>query len=268
MMGLKEGGAGSRELANKVIVVTGGKGLLGKALVRCIAMHGGHAIAADINVDNEKLSTEGRARGKWSGDICLLKMDITSDVSIRTAIAEIDANYGRIDALVNAAYPRNKHYGRKLEDVGYDDFCMNLSAHVGGYFLTSQQFAGYFKQQGYGTIVNVASIYGVVSPKFEIYHGTSMTMPVEYAAIKAAVIQLTKYIAKYFKGSNIRANCISPGGILDGQPGSFLSNYNSHGMTKGMLAVEDLMGAMVFLLSDMSKYVNGQNLIVDDGWTL
>lgn len=258
----------ARELDNKVIVVTGGQGLLGKALVRCIATHGGHAVAVDINVDCDGLSTEGQSAEMCSGDIGFLKMDITSDVSIRTAIAEIHAKYGRIDALVNAAYPRNKHYGRKFEDVSYDDFCMNLSTHVGGYFLTSQQFAAYFKQQGLGAIVNVASIYGVVPPRFEVYQGSSMTMPVEYAAIKSAVIHLTKYMAKYFKGSNIRVNCISPGGILDGQPVSFLSAYNSFGMSKGMLDVEDLMGAMVFLLSDMSKFVNGQNLVVDDGWSL
>jgi len=257
-----------RELDNKVIVVTGGNGLLGKALVRCIAMNGGHAIAADINVGSEGLSTEDRSGDRCSGDISYLKMDITSDASIRSAIAEIHEKYGRIDSLVNAAYPRNKNYGRKFEDVSYNDFCMNLSTHVGGYFLTSQQFAAYFKQQGIGTIVNVASIYGVVPPRFEVYNGSSMTMPVEYAAIKSAVIHLTKYMAKYFKGSNVRVNCISPGGILDGQPESFLSKYNSHGLTKGMLDVEDLMGAMVFLLSDMSKYVNGHNLIVDDGWNL
>lgn len=267
-MSIKECEVGSHELANKVIVVTGGKGLLGKALVRSIATHGGHAIAADINVDYESLFTEDRSGEECSGDIGFLKMDITSSASIRTAIAEIDARYGRIDALVNAAYPRNKNYGRKFEDVSYADFCMNLSTHVGGYFLTSQQFAAYFKQQGLGAIVNIASIYGVVAPRFEVYQGSSMTMPVEYAAIKSAVIHLTKYMAKYFKGSNLRVNSISPGGILDGQAESFLSSYNSHGMTKGMLDVEDVMGAMVFLLSDMSKYVNGQNLIVDDGWTL
>lgn len=258
----------ARELDNKVIVVTGGQGLLGKALVRCIATHGGHAIAADINVDCDGLSTEGQSAEMSSGDIGFLQMDITSEGSIRTAIAEIHAKYGRIDALVNAAYPRNKHYGRKFEDVSYDDFCMNVSTHVGGYFLTSQQFAAYFKQQGQGAIVNVASIYGVVPPRFEVYQDSSMTMPVEYAAIKSAVIHLTKYMAKYFKGSHLRVNCISPGGILDGQPESFLSAYNSFGMSKGMLDVEDLMGAMVFLLSDMSKFVNGQNLVVDDGWSL
>jgi len=128
------------------------------------------------------------------------------------AIAFVHETYGRIDALVNNAYPRNKHYGRFLMDVEYDDFCDNLNLNLGGYFLTSQQFAAYFLKQGFGNIVNIASIYGVVAPKFEIYENTPMTMPVEYAVIKSALIHLTKYFAKSFKGKNIRTNSLSPGG--------------------------------------------------------
>lgn len=256
------------ELKDKVLVVTGGAGLLGEAFVRCLASHGGKAIAADINFDDGGNFHDACEKTDQPGSVTLLNMDVTSLNSISEAVSRIHAKFGRIDALVNAAYPRNKHYGRKFEDVTYEDFCENTSMHVGGYFLTSQQFANYFKEQGFGTIINVASVYGVVAPRFEIYQETKMTMPVEYAAIKSAVIHLTKYMAKYFKGNNIRVNCISPGGILDGQPEEFLSRYNGHGMSKGMLNVEDLMGALVFLLSDMARYVNGQNLIVDDGWTL
>ena len=95
---------------------------------------------------------------------------------------------------------------------------------MGGYFLTSQRYAKYFQNQGYGNIVNIASIYGVVTPKFAIYNETEMTSPVEYAAIKAGLIHLTKYMAKYLKGKNIRVNTISPGGILNNQPKQFLKN--------------------------------------------
>jgi len=92
--------------------------------------------------------------------------------------------------------------------------------------------------------------------------------PVEYAAIKSAIVHLTKYMAQYFKGSNIRVNCISPGGILDGQPDEFLVRYKRLAATKGMLDPKDLQGTLLFLLSDMSEYINGQNIVVDDGWTL
>jgi NAD(P)-dependent dehydrogenase (short-subunit alcohol dehydrogenase family) len=95
-----------------------------------------------------------------------------------------------------------------------------------------------------------------------------MTTPVEYAAIKSGMLHLTKYMAKYFKGKNIRVNAISPGGILDGQPREFLSEYNQKCLTKGMLDGCDLSGTLVFLLSDMSMYINGQNIVVDDGFSL
>ena len=105
-------------------------------------------------------------------------------------------------------------------------------------------------------------------PKFEIYNRTNMTMPVEYAAIKSGLIHLTKYMAQYFKADQIRVNAISPGGILDNQPQSFLNEYKKHCAMKGMLDPSDIVGALIFLLSDHSKYVNGQNIIVDDGFSL
>jgi NAD(P)-dependent dehydrogenase (short-subunit alcohol dehydrogenase family) len=126
----------------------------------------------------------------------------------------------------------------------------------------------YFQKQGYGNIINISSIYGAMAPKFEIYDNTEMTMPVEYAAIKSGMLHLTKYMAKYFKGKNIRVNAISPGGILNNQPSEFLSKYNQNCSTKGMLDAKDLNGTLIFLLSDMSNYINGQNIVVDDGFTL
>ena len=256
------------ELAEKVVVVTGGAGLLGKSFSRCIAANGGTAIIADICEDSSKALVRELQCENSTGSAEFVTLDITSQSSLASVVSHLNNKFGRVDAVVNAAYPRNHNYGRKFEEVTYDDFCQNMSMHVGGYFLTSQQFAKYFKKQGFGKIVNIASIYGVVAPRFEIYEGTTITTPVEYAAIKSAVIHLTKYLAKYFKGDNIQVNCISPGGIQDKQPANFLKNYNKYGLSKGMLDVDDISGALVFLLSDASKYVNGQNLIVDDGWSL
>ena len=107
-----------------------------------------------------------------------------------------------------------------------------------------------------------------MTPRFEVYTGTSMTMPVEYAAIKSAIINLTKYMAKYFKGTGIRVNAISPGGILGAQPVEFIDRYAENCLSKGMLGAEDLNGTLLYLLSDMGAYVNGQNIIVDDGFRL
>jgi NAD(P)-dependent dehydrogenase (short-subunit alcohol dehydrogenase family) len=232
-----------------------------------VAEAGGVTIIADVDSDRgnrvaESIATSGVRQVDFH------QLDITSKESAEELINTISARYGRIDALVNNAYPRNSRYGRKFEDVSYEDFCDNVGTHLGGYFLMAQQFGAYFKRQGHGNIVNMASIYGVVAPKFEVYDDTPMTMPVEYAAIKSAVIHLTKYLAKYFKGDNIRVNCISPGGILAGQPEEFLASYNGFALTKGMLDARDICGTLLFLLSDLSSYVNGQNILVDDGWSL
>ena len=139
---------------------------------------------------------------------------------------------------------------------------------LGCYFLTSQQFITYFQKQGYGNVINISSIYGVITPRFEIYNNTEMTTPVEYIAIKSALINLTKYMAKYFKGSNIRFNSVSLGGIFNNQPDSFIQGYNSYCLNKGMLDPKDINGVIIFLLSENSTFINGQNIIVDDGFTL
>jgi len=248
-------------LKDKVIIITGGAGLIGRNIVKAIIENQGVAIVADSNIGKAKEVAEEM------GGIAYF-LDITSKESINQLVESVSQRYKTIDAVINNAYPRNENYGRKFEDVEYSDFCENLSLHLGGYFLVAQQLSLYFKKQGFGNIINMSSIYGVIAPRFEVYKGTLMTMPVEYAAIKSGLIHLTKYIAKYYKGNNIRCNAISLGGIEDNQPQSFLDSYKTYALNKGMLDPKDIIGTVIFLLSNMSQYINGQNIIVDDGWIL
>lgn len=254
-------------LNGKVVVVTGGAGLLGRNFVAEVVKQGGVAVVADRNEDAAaQVVTD--VCGKLGGLAYAAPLDITDADSVSKLIAAVMQRSGRVDALVNNAYPRNSNYGRKLEEVSYDDFCDNLGMHLGGYFLTSQRFAAAFRAQGHGNIVNMASIYGVMAPRFGVYDGTQMTMPVEYAAIKSGVIHLSKYFAQYYKKDGIRVNTLSPGGIFDSQPESFVQRYNAHAGAKGMLDAADILGAFTFLLSDASRHVTGQNIVVDDGFTL
>jgi putative oxidoreductase-dehydrogenase len=249
---------------DKIVVVTGGAGLLGRTFCQAIADNGGIAIVAEYDIAiAEKLCTS-----LGNASIVPAEVDITIKISVEALITTISEKYGKIDALVNSAYPRNKNYGKHFFEVTFDDFCENIGMNLGGYFLTSQLFAKYFYEQGYGNIINLASIYGVVAPRFQIYNNTSMTSVVEYAAIKSGLIHLTKYMAKYFKGKNIRVNTISLGGIEDKQPESFLKAYKEFCLNKGMLNAKDISGTVLYLLSDLSEFVNGQNIIVDDGFTL
>lgn len=254
-------------LANKIVVVTGGAGLLGREFCTAIAVHGGIAVVADRDHDSARRIAD-EIGDQYPGHACAAAMDITDKDSINAVIAALRADQGVIDAVVNNAYPRNARYGRRMEDVTYNDFCDNVGMHLGGYFLVAQQFAAFFRVQGHGHIVNMSSIYGFMAPRFDVYGGTEMTMPVEYAAIKSGVLHLTRYFAQYLKGTGVRVNAISPGGIRDRQPETFLQKYKSMCASKGMLEKNDIAGTLLFLLSDMSAYMNGQNLIVDDGFSL
>lgn len=253
-------------LDGKVVVVTGGAGLLGRRFCEAVSREGAVAVVADrdaaaaARVAAAIVSTGTKAEGA--------DLDITHGDSIDALITMLHERHGRIDAVVNNAYPRNGNWGRRLEEVTYADFCENVGLHLGGYFLVGQRFAQYFREHGGGNIINMGSIYGSMTPRFEIYAETGMTMPVEYAAIKSAIIQLTKYFARYFQDDRIRCNSLSPGGILDGQPDAFQRQYKRHAGTKGLLLPEDVTGALVFLISDASRYMTGQNLVVDDGFSL
>ncbi|MFH1665254.1 MAG: oxidoreductase [Candidatus Omnitrophota bacterium] len=254
-------------IKDKSVVIVGGAGLLGREFVRATAGNGVMAVLADKDVARARTFIAGFSK-ELRSRIMVQHVDLTSKKSLDNLIRVAKKRFGHIDAVVNAAYPRNKNYGRPFDKVTYKDFCENVDFHLGGYFLSSQVFGGYFVRHGGGHIINLGSIYGVIPPRFELYEGLSMSSPVEYAAIKAGVIHMTKYIAKFYKGKNVRANCISPGGILDKQPAVFLKRYGEQCLSKGMLDKTNINGVLLFLLSDASRFINGQNIIVDDGFTL
>jgi len=253
-------------LTGKVVVVTGGAGRLGRTFCSAISARGGIPVVTDLDeAAAREIASAIRAEGGSSDSAGL---DITDQAGIDALIADLRARHGRLDAVVNNAYPRNANYGRRLEEVAYRDFCENLDAHLGGYFLVAQRFALDFRAHGGGNIVNLSSIYGVVAPRFGVYADSPMTMPVDYAAIKAGVNHLTRYFAQYFKRDGVRCNALAPGGIRAGQPESFLGRYDAACGLRGMLEPGDVAGTLCFLLSEDSRHMTGQVLVVDDGFTL
>lgn len=250
------------------MLILGGAGLLGRALVRAAAVQGAVVVLGDKNEAERGKATQAIKADLPSAELHDLAVDITNSRSLDESFEATVKKYRRMDAVVNAAYPRNEKYGRKFEEVEFTDFCENVNLHLGGYFLASQRAALFFRKHGGGNIINISSIYGVMAPRFDVYEGTSMTMPVEYAAVKSAIVHLTKYMAQYCKSWNVRVNCVSPGGILANQHVAFLQRYKSHSAGKGMLDPEDIAGSVIFLLSDQSLYITGQNIVVDDGYSL
>lgn len=253
-------------LQAKTILIVGAAGRIGRIIVDSVLSAGGRVVALDT--DDAGLHALTEAHGVESLDCTAV--DIADRASIDRALSYAHDRFGGVDGAVNTAYPRNPQYGRHFFDVEYADFCENTGLHMGGYFLFMQACASYALERGKPfSLVNLSSIYGSMVPRFDVYSSTKMTMPVEYAAIKAGVEHMTRYVNAYMKGRGcgFRANCVSPGGILAGQDDKFLTRYGDYCLSKGMLDAEDIMGAIVFLLSDNARYVVGQNLIVDDGFS-
>lgn len=247
-------------LHNKVVVVVGGAGLIGSEIVKGLSDFGGRLYVADANKE--------AAKGIKGRGVKFIYLDITSEDSIRKALTEIYNSTKKIDVLINCAYPRTSDWGLKLEDVPFDSWKDNVNNHLGGYFLCSKVAADLMKKKTGGIIINFASIYGVVAPDFSIYKSTNMTMPVAYSAIKGGIIAFTRYLATYYAKYNIRANVISPGGVFNGQDSAFLKKYAMKTPLNRMAFPKDIVGAAIFLSSDASSYITGQNLIVDGGWSV
>lgn len=253
-------------LQSKTILVVGAAGRIGRVIVDAVLSAGGRVVGLDT--DATGLRSLAATHGTDALDCA--SVDMADRASIDRALSDAHTRLGAVDGAVNTAYPRNARYGRHFFEVEYADFCENTGLHMGGYFLFMQACARYaLERQQPFSLVNLSSIYGSMAPRFDIYAGTEMTMPVEYAAIKAGLENMTRYVNSYMKGRSaaFRANCVSPGGILAGQDEQFLARYGEHCLSKGMLDAQDVTGAIVFLLSDAARHVVGLNLIVDDGFS-
>lgn len=241
-------------IKGKVIVVTGGNGLLGKQMVSAFRENGAIVIAADIYFEEKK-----------SDDIII---DITNETSVKNGIVTIIDKYNKIDGWINNAYPRTEDWGNKFEDIQLESWRKNVDMHLNGYFLCCKYVLEQMKIQGFGSLINMSSIYGLLGPDFTVYEGTGMTTPAAYSAIKGGLNNFTRYLASYYGEFQIRVNTVSPGGIFDHQPESFVNNYNKKVPLKKMGQPKDVVSAVFYLLTDEASYVTGHNLVVDGGWSI
>lgn len=251
-------------LEGKVIFIAGACGRIGKALSTELLSQNAKIIIADINEANlAKLSED------LKGEVLSVRLDITKKESLEEAINKAKERFGKIDGFVNASYPCGKDWGKiDYYEASFEQICESLNLHLGGFILAANAFAKFFKQQGYGNIINLSSIMGVYAPKFENYAGTSMQSSLEYSVIKAGINHLGAWMAKELFNTNIRVNTLASGGILDNQPESFLKAYRKCCASKGMLEASDVCGTIAFLLSDKAKFIIGQTIVVADGWGL
>lgn len=252
------------ELDGRVAIVTGGAGLIGEAVVSALVERGATVVIAD-----RPGSGAGDLAAELGSEAEAVETDVTDEESVAALVEVATDAHGRIDTLVNCAYPRNENYGRSYEDVEYDDWRENVLSHLGGYYLAARAVTPIMRAQADGgSIVNLGSIYGVAAPDFSLYEGLEMTSPVEYAFIKGGIVNFTRYLASYLGPDGVRANVVSPGGVFDDHADAFVERYEARTPLGRMADPTDVAGAVVYLASDAAAYVTGHNLVVDGGWTI
>jgi len=253
-------------LKDRVALVTAGAGpLFGSSISGALAEAGATVITASRSLArNEEFAKQLRQQGY---DAVGMQLDIGDTESIHKLHDDILEKLGRLDILVNSALMRNGH-GGGFDEQTSETWANSARGDMVGLFTICKAFIPDMVKQGRGSIINIASIYGVVSNDPTLYEGTDMRQPPSYNFVKAGMINFTRYIASYYGKKGVRANCVSPGGYFNHQPEPFVKNYCKRVPIGRMLNNEDIKGAVVFLASDASEYVTGVNLMVDGGWTI
>jgi NAD(P)-dependent dehydrogenase (short-subunit alcohol dehydrogenase family) len=252
-------------LDKEVVLITGGSGRIGAALAEKLLLSGYKVLIGDINKKNLiKLNKKFN-----SSNLEIFAGDLTSKKIIDKFISFGLKKFKQIDSLIHCSYPKSKKWGASFEQVNASSLKEDLYNQLGATIILCQSIIKYFLKKKSGNLILFSSIQGIRSPKFKHYHNLNMNSPIEYSAIKSGIISISKYLAKYYRNKNIRINSISPGGIRDTKHSKlFMKRYKGSCNSKGLLDGFDLSGLVLFLLSNQSKYINGQNLVIDDGWSL
>jgi len=257
-------------LTGRVVVLTGGVGRLGRHYSEILSEAGANVVLFDLDAREcqtfaQELS--GRYRTEPMGEA----VDITQKAEVFAAVESVIERYGKINILINnAAAQQLTVFDDDLyefENFPLEVWQSNLDVNLTGAFLCCQAVGKQMVSQGGGVILNIGSVYGVVACDQRIYGNSKINSSIAYATTKSGLINFTRYLASYWQGKNIRVNCLSPGGVFNNQPEEFLNNYIHRTMLKRMAEPEDLSNALLYLVSDASKWVTGTNMIVDGGWT-
>lgn len=265
------------DLDDKIALVTGAAGLLGKEHCHALASHGATVVAADVD-ERAAAQVAAEVRGEHGGRAFGIAFDVTKKPSVLAARDQIEGEVGPVDVLVNNAAINDKFENpeaaaeqSKFENYPLELWQASLQVNVTGIFLCCQAFGARMAQRRKGSIINVASTYGMVGPDQSIYRTPDGEQKFyktpSYPATKGAVINFTRFLAAYWGEAGVRVNTLSPGGVEAGQDAYFIDSYSRRTPLGRMADKSDYRGAIVFLASDASRYMTGANLVVDGGWT-
>lgn len=257
------------DLTGRVAVVTGGAGHIGFAMCQGLAELGAKIVLIDVNKEalEEKAAT---LRADFKIEVLSLVVDLTNDEQIRTVPEQIKKEFSRLDILIHCAAlvgtSALKGWALPFLEQSVDTWRLALEVNLTAVFSLTQACTPLLEKSGHGSIITIGSLYGVVGPDMRLYEGTNLGNPAAYSASKGGIVQFTRWLATTL-APNIRVNAISPGGVFRGHTEPFLSNYLKRVPLNRMATEEDLVGVAVYLASDLSAYVTGQNIMVDGGWT-
>ncbi|MGE4504004.1 MAG: SDR family oxidoreductase [Desulfovibrionaceae bacterium] len=258
----------------RVAIITGGAGLLGRKHAEAIAEAGGFPVLWDVDLARAR-DTLGALPGAGSAQ----QVDITDEASVAQGLKKALEAQGRVDILVNNAArdPKVAADGKvnasRLEHFPRSEWDIDLAVGLTGAFLCAKHLGAYMAGNGGGVILNIASDLGVIAPDQRIYRKEGLedalqpAKPVTYSVVKHGLVGLTKYLATYWAGKNVRCNALSPGGVFNGQPDDFVSRLTNLIPMGRMAAADEYKAAVLFLTSDASSYMTGANLSMDGGRT-
>ena len=263
------------DLTGRVAIVTGGAGFLGQQFSEALAEAGANVVVADLNQD---IAADAAYMLKSKpGDALGAALDVTKPSSVESLMDLVLDKYGQLDILVNSAAMDPKFESDSVAShvSSFEEFPLEawkdaLDVNLTGMFLTCQAAAKIMKENGKGSIINICSTYGISGPDQRLYESLGeprLYKPVYYSVSKAGVLGLTKYIATYYEGTEIRCNALTPGGVERNHTQAFKEAYGKRTVLGRMAYPHEMKGAVVFLASEASSYMTGTNLVVDGGWT-
>ena len=260
-------------LNGKTAIITGGAGILGKHFSEGLASCGSHVVIVDLNKNEAEILASDLTR-RYGQQCISIVCDVSEPASVNSMVDEVVKQFGDIHVLHNNAASKSSNleaFFSSFEEYTLDQWREVTKVNLDGMFLVAQAVGRKMVEQNRGgSIIQTASIYGVLGPDPRVYEnsfylGRLINTPAVYSASKAAVIGLTKHLATYWADKNIRVNCLTPGGVESGQNDSFKEKYSNRVPLGRMAQAEEMVGALLYLASDASSYVTGQNIIIDGG---
>lgn len=262
------------DIKNKIVALIGSTGILGSEYVKFLSSKGAHVIIGDIDLDKCTVSAN-EMKEKHNTNPLALYIDLYEEESIKKFFADIIEYYGKIDVLINNSQVKPKGFYDSFENYSKATLMRVLEGNTVGMALSCKEVCKIFLEQGYGNIINVASIYGITGADQRLYDGVDniynpnerFSSPISYAVSKAAVVNMTRYLASYYREKGIRVNCLTPGGVYDNHDDNFNINYSARTLLGRMANKDEYNGTILYLTSDASSYMTGANIVVDGGWT-